>query len=185
MRKFIILTLMAVAVLGGLALTSGKAEAATNSKVTICHATSSQETPWVRINVSINAIGGHFENPGTPLSGHEDDLLFPDPDNNIKCPGDEVLDLCPNIEGNQTSIEGLPGDGWYVDENGDCVQGGQGGNPETPTTPTTPVVPVSAITTMPYTGNGFVELLAVLGASAVALTATYFASVKSFKFLNK
>lgn len=45
-------------------------------KVVICHATSSEENPWVRIEVSENAIGGHFENPGTPLAGHEDDLLL-------------------------------------------------------------------------------------------------------------
>ncbi len=46
------------------------------SKVTICHATSSTGTPYVRTVVDANATGGHFDNSGTPLSGHEDDLLF-------------------------------------------------------------------------------------------------------------
>lgn len=56
-------------------------------KVTICHATSSESNPWTRIVVSENAIGGHFDNPGTPKAGHEDDLLLqgeqdcPVPDN--------------------------------------------------------------------------------------------------------
>lgn len=49
---------------------------AQSDKVTICHATSSEENPWVRIVVSENAIGGHFDNPGTPKAGHEDDILL-------------------------------------------------------------------------------------------------------------
>ncbi len=53
-------------------------ESTTNqvSKVTICHATSSSDNTYVRIVVDSQAIGGHFENSGTPKSGHEDDLLF-------------------------------------------------------------------------------------------------------------
>lgn len=45
-------------------------------KVTICHATSSESNPYTRIVVSENAIGGHFDNPGTPKAGHEDDILL-------------------------------------------------------------------------------------------------------------
>lgn len=55
-----------------------------NSKVTICHATSSTTNPYTQIVVSENAIGGHFENPGTPKAGHELDLLF---QGEVACPG--------------------------------------------------------------------------------------------------
>lgn len=58
-----------------------------SKKVTICHATSSESNPWVRIVVSENAIGGHFENPGSPLAGHEDDVLL---EGEQDCPVDEV-----------------------------------------------------------------------------------------------
>lgn len=54
--------------------------------VTICHATESEENPWTRIVVSENAIGGHFENHGTPKAGHEDDLLL---DGEVDCPQPE------------------------------------------------------------------------------------------------
>lgn len=46
------------------------------NKVTICHATSSATNPYTRIVVSENAIGGHFDNPGTPKAGHEQDILL-------------------------------------------------------------------------------------------------------------
>lgn len=52
-------------------------------KVTICHATSSATNPYEQIVVSENAIGGHFDNPGTPKAGHEDDLLF---EGEVDCP---------------------------------------------------------------------------------------------------
>lgn len=52
--------------------------------VTICHATGSAENPYTTIHVNSNAIGGHFENPGTPKSGHEDDILFA---GTVECPG--------------------------------------------------------------------------------------------------
>src|SRR3989338_2770028 len=58
-----------------------------NDKVTICHATSSETNPYTQIVVSENAIGGHFENPGTPKAGHEDDLFFY---GEVDCPGGET-----------------------------------------------------------------------------------------------
>jgi uncharacterized repeat protein (TIGR01451 family) len=46
-------------------------------QVTICHYQSSESNPYNEIHTSINSINGHFENNGTPKSGHEDDLLLP------------------------------------------------------------------------------------------------------------
>lgn len=57
---------------------------AKSEKVVICHATESETNPWVEIEVSINAINGHFDNNGTPLAGHEDDLLLAQGEH---CPG--------------------------------------------------------------------------------------------------
>jgi uncharacterized repeat protein (TIGR01451 family) len=56
-------------------------------KVTICHATESgdaENIDYQRIVTSPNALGAHFENNGTPKSGHEDDLLF---EGEVDCPG--------------------------------------------------------------------------------------------------
>lgn len=45
-------------------------------KVTICHATSSETNPYVRIVIDVSGKNGHFDNNGTPESGHEDDILI-------------------------------------------------------------------------------------------------------------
>lgn len=85
-------------------------------KVTICHATSSETNPYVRIVVDEHATAGHFDNNGTPESGHEDDLLF---QGEVDCPQPEppVVDVCPNIQGNQEEIpEGME----LIDE--ECVE---------------------------------------------------------------
>lgn len=55
-------------------------------KVTICHATESETNPYVRIVVDRHAIGGHFDNQGNPLVGHEQDLLL---EGEVDCPGGE------------------------------------------------------------------------------------------------
>src|SRR3989338_7285140 len=68
-----------------------------NDKVTICHATSSETNPYTQIVVSSNAIGGHFENPGTPKAGHEDDLLL---EGEVECPAPTY---CGDGTINQTS----------------------------------------------------------------------------------
>ena len=52
-------------------------------KVTICHATSSETNPWVRIVVDEHATNGHFDNNGTPLAGHEGDVLL---QGDVPCP---------------------------------------------------------------------------------------------------
>ena len=56
---------------------------ACSEKVTICHATSSVTNPYTKITVSENAIGGHFDNPGTPKAGHEKDILL---EGDVACP---------------------------------------------------------------------------------------------------
>lgn len=57
-------------------------------KVTICHATSSDTNPYVRIVVDEHATNGHFDNNGTPLAGHEDDILL---EGEQDCPGPVTL----------------------------------------------------------------------------------------------
>lgn len=47
-----------------------------NNKMTICHGTGSASNPFVRIVVSSNADGGHFNTNGTPRAGHESDILL-------------------------------------------------------------------------------------------------------------
>lgn len=47
-----------------------------NNKMTICHGTGSASNPFVRIVVSSNADGGHFNANGTPRAGHESDILL-------------------------------------------------------------------------------------------------------------
>ena len=57
--------------------------AATNDKVTICHATSSAGNPFVAIKVSVNSgYAPHLsDNPGnSPLAGHEQDFLLENTD---------------------------------------------------------------------------------------------------------
>lgn len=75
--------LVALGFLMGIGLAIGGFVHATQPKITICHATSSEENPWVRIVVSENATGGHFENNGTPKAGHEDDVLL---QGDVDCP---------------------------------------------------------------------------------------------------
>lgn len=67
--------------------------AVNNNKVTICHATSSATNPYTQNIVSENAIGGHFENPGTPKAGHELDLYF---QGEVACPGGTTPTAAPS-----------------------------------------------------------------------------------------
>src|SRR3990167_5429871 len=58
-------------------------------KVVICHATGSESNPYVKIVVSSNALSGHFNNNGSPVNGHEDDILMGETEHD----GDEFT--CP------------------------------------------------------------------------------------------
>lgn len=64
---------------------------AAGKKIRICHATSSETNPYEDIEIACNAAygsngnAGHFDENGTPLSGHEDDLV---PHDGQGCPGD-------------------------------------------------------------------------------------------------
>lgn len=71
-----------------------------------------------------------------------------------------VKDVCPNIDGVQSELPF----GYYFDEQGNCIKGGQGGeNPTTPTTPT--ATTASAVKTLPYTdGSGQTNAFLALGA---------------------
>ena len=74
-RVALIATAIVAATLPVAGLTLGSASA-TNDKVWLCHATSSETNPNTLNHVSRNALNGHFDENGTPLAGHEDDLLF-------------------------------------------------------------------------------------------------------------
>lgn len=56
-----------------------------STPVTICHATGSQSNPWTQLHTTEGAqlFNGHFENSGTPLHGHEEDLLL---QGTVNCP---------------------------------------------------------------------------------------------------
>lgn len=82
-RKVVIIIILLILLL----LLATNTLAVAPEKVTICHATSSETNPYTRIVVSENAIGGHFDNPGTPKAGHEDDLLL---QGEVDCPAPEV-----------------------------------------------------------------------------------------------
>jgi len=62
--------------------TDGDGNDQENHKITICHATHSEQNPYVRINVSENAAEAH-EHHGP---GHEDDIFFNDDANVKQCP---------------------------------------------------------------------------------------------------
>jgi len=65
--------------------------AANNSeKWTICHATSAENNPFVRIVVSNKAQAGHFDNNGTTTAGHEDDILLT---GEVDCPEDTITPI--------------------------------------------------------------------------------------------
>lgn len=109
MKKFIIALSVGALALAGFSTTAsaGSENAAPKGKVTICHRTGSETNPYVRINVSVNALknAGHGTvnlalaletigtlNPGYDLAafvdigGHEGDIFLIDQENEIPCP---------------------------------------------------------------------------------------------------
>ena len=100
-----------------------RADATPAPKVTICHATESEENPWTRNVVSENAIGGHFDNPGTPKAGHEDDILL---QGDVECPEVEDEEPCETRA--------------FLTTYGECEEEPE--EPEEPKEPTDPEEPV-------------------------------------------
>ncbi len=84
MVKKITLTIVLAFSLVGMVAFATQSNPAKPDKDTICHATGSQTNPYVRIVVNWNAINGHFNNNGSPLQGHQGDLLF---EGEVDCPG--------------------------------------------------------------------------------------------------
>jgi hypothetical protein len=78
-----------------------------NEKVTICHATSSKTNPYVKITISKNALKGHFNEHGTPRSGHLDDIMLDDASED--CPG-PVNPTEPQEEPEQPAKPVVPAD---------------------------------------------------------------------------
>lgn len=63
-----------------------------DTKITICHATSSAVNPYVTIHVDEHAENGHLDEHGTPLAGHEEDLVFAGV---VACPGEQYISPTP------------------------------------------------------------------------------------------
>jgi hypothetical protein len=84
MKRVIGATLAVAACSVGFAAGAG---AANGDKVSICHGTASDTNPYVLIDVSENAIAGHFDGnaPGHGKNSHPDYLL---PSGQSDCSGD-------------------------------------------------------------------------------------------------
>ena len=87
--------LAGTAVLAAMGIGGERSAEAQADKVTICHATSSETNPYVRIVVSRNAVRGHFEEQGTDQAGHEQDIVL---EGEQDCPGPET----PPVESTTT-----------------------------------------------------------------------------------
>ncbi|MBA2634854.1 MAG: hypothetical protein H0U86_17970 [Chloroflexi bacterium] len=86
--------------------------AASNHKITICHATSSESNPYVAIKVAANSgYEPHLsDNPGnSPLAGHEQDFLLENTDletcDQVADP--EVTPLAPSVSGATCEAAGM------------------------------------------------------------------------------
>lgn len=86
-----IVLIISVAVGSALAVMANKPDSVKPDKDVICHYTSSATNPWNRLVVSWNAINGHFNENGSPIARHEQDLLF-----------EGELALCPTYCGDGT-----------------------------------------------------------------------------------
>src|SRR3989344_7595360 len=70
-----------------------------NEVITICHATESEANPYTKLVVSNLSQAGHFDNNGTPNSGHEDDLWF---EGDVPCPDDVTPSPSPSVSPSAT-----------------------------------------------------------------------------------
>ncbi len=61
-------------------------------KITICHATSSETNPYVRIVTDQSSTKGHFDEHGTPQAGHEEDILL---SGDVSCPTPPLQPTAP------------------------------------------------------------------------------------------
>ena len=117
MKRILVTILIGIAVILALGFLFGRVNATAPAKVTICHATSSETNPFVRIVVSENATGGHFDNPGTTKAGHENDILLQGEQECPEKPSEEPKDVCPNIDGVQVELP----EGYSIVDR-ECVQ---------------------------------------------------------------
>lgn len=78
MKKYLAVLALTVLALAGAAVMPA-ISMATDHKVTICHKTSSETNPWVRIVISANAAHKHVE--------HHDDVFL---EGDVACPGPSV-----------------------------------------------------------------------------------------------
>jgi len=92
---------------------------APDTPITICHVAGLASDPanYITLNITLAAAvgeAGHFGENGTPNAGHEQDTLG-------AC-NPPLVDVCPNLEGNQSEVP--PGYHLGEDENGRpiCVQ---------------------------------------------------------------
>lgn len=76
-------TILAMVLMPSAALFAAQGGNSNDDTFTICHATGSSTHPYTELHTSSQSTGGHFDNSGTPNSGHEDDLLFV---GNVSCP---------------------------------------------------------------------------------------------------
>lgn len=81
-------------------------------KVTICHATGSATNRYVKITVSRNALGGHFNEMDTPRAGHLDDIML-----------DSADDNCPDVLVGGAGEAPVDKDDEPKDDNGEVASG--------------------------------------------------------------
>ena len=90
-------------------------------KYTVCHATG--EGHYNELNISESAMHGHFDNNGTPLAGHEDDILLGlDNDHSLHCPQPEPESYPAPVVSAAFTSEGDVEVTWTIDPGEDFYQ---------------------------------------------------------------
>jgi hypothetical protein len=152
------------------------------NKITICHATSSSSNSYNRIVVSANATNGHFDNNGTPLSGHEDDLFF---QGEVDCPSasatpTEAATPTPSGTSTPTSTPSSSPTATPCIVDGLCGQGGSSPTPTATASATASATPASSSSSSASSNNSDSSSNSpsqgstgdVLGATTLAKTGT-------------